>query len=102
MSETTGRCPCVDGLPDPCTLCGAPADGMCGLDTAMEWKFRAEKAEGERDILATFVREYVDAEWEARIGRAVDTLEGDDFWETATAIQEIWGPKIIELIKGEQ
>ena len=27
------KCPCVDGLPDPCTLCGAPADGVCEIDT---------------------------------------------------------------------
>jgi len=23
-------CPCEDGLPDPCTLCLAPASGICG------------------------------------------------------------------------
>jgi len=50
--DPTGRCPCIDGLPDPCTLCGAPADGVCGLDSAMEWKFRAEKAEAEVAVLA--------------------------------------------------
>lgn len=25
------QCPCADGLPDPCTLCGEPADGTCRL-----------------------------------------------------------------------
>lgn len=45
--DPTGRCPCIDGLPDPCTLCGAPADGVCGLDTVVEWKYRAETAEAK-------------------------------------------------------
>jgi hypothetical protein len=27
-------CPCKDGLPDPCTVCGEPADGTCRLDEA--------------------------------------------------------------------
>ena len=26
-----GPCPCVDGLPDPCPKCHAPADGVCGV-----------------------------------------------------------------------
>ena len=41
------KCPCVDGLPDPCTLCGAPADGVCEIDTLVGWKHRAQRAEAE-------------------------------------------------------
>lgn len=26
------KCPCEDGLPDPCTVCGEPADGICKID----------------------------------------------------------------------
>lgn len=31
----TDGCPCVDGLPDPCTVCGAPADGVCGYELSV-------------------------------------------------------------------
>lgn len=55
MSAPT--CPCEDGLPDPCTLCGEPADGICRLNTLIGWKHRAETAEAERDALAAKVRE---------------------------------------------
>ena len=41
------KCPCVDGLPDPCTLCGAPADGVCEIDTLVGWKHRAQRVEAE-------------------------------------------------------
>ncbi len=41
------KCPCVDGLPGPCTLCGAPADGVCEIDTLVGWKHRAQRAEAE-------------------------------------------------------
>jgi len=50
MAEHIGAdptCPCRDGLPDPCTLCGEPADGVCQLDTLKGWKHRAEQAEAE-------------------------------------------------------
>jgi len=50
MAEHIGAdptCPCRDGLPDPCTLCGEPADGVCQLDTLKGWKHCAEQAEAE-------------------------------------------------------
>lgn len=33
-------CPCEDGLPDPCTLCGEPADGICRLDLVQSDAYR--------------------------------------------------------------
>lgn len=53
--DPTGECPCVDGLPDPCTLCGEAADGTCQLGTLKMWRHRAEKAEAERDALVSAV-----------------------------------------------
>lgn len=37
------------------------------------------------------------AELEARIEGAIDTIEGDDFWEAATSVQQ----EIVALLKGE-
>ena len=51
------KCPCVDGLPDPCTLCGAPADGVCEIDTLVGWKHRAQRAEAEARQLREAVME---------------------------------------------
>ena len=50
------KCPCVDGLPDPCTLCGAPADGVCEIDTLVGWKHRAQRAEAEARQLREAIR----------------------------------------------
>jgi hypothetical protein len=48
-------CPCRDGVPNPCTLCGEPADGTCQLGTLKMWKHRAQQAEAllreaQRDV----------------------------------------------------
>ena len=56
--DATGRCPCVDGLPDPCTLCGAPADGVCGLDTVVEFEHRALRAEAQVAALDKAITEW--------------------------------------------
>lgn len=32
LSDHDKGCPCEDGLPDPCTMCGEPADGICKID----------------------------------------------------------------------
>lgn len=53
--DPTGECPCIDGLPDPCTLCGEAADGICQLDTLKGWRHRAVTAEAELEQLRAAV-----------------------------------------------
>jgi hypothetical protein len=67
--DPTGECPCVDGLPDPCTLCGEAADGTCQLGTLKMWRHRAEKAEAERDALVSAVIVFNQAVTDWRAGR---------------------------------
>lgn len=51
-------CPCVDGQPDPCTLCGATAEGVCGagnplaLSVGKELRARVEELEEELRLTA--------------------------------------------------
>lgn len=49
------ECPCEDGLPDPCTLCGEAADGICQIGTLKGWRHRAVTAEAELEKLRAAV-----------------------------------------------
>jgi hypothetical protein len=39
-------CPCTDGLPDPCTVCGEPADGICKLEVVTSSYYQERYDEG--------------------------------------------------------
>lgn len=70
-----GTCPCVDGLPDPCTLCGAPADGVCGVNDFILMRARAEKAEAECSRLRGAAESALDKLTSGKHFDAEDTLE---------------------------
>jgi hypothetical protein len=79
------KCPCVDGLPGPCTLCGAPADGVCEIDTLVGWKHRAQRAEAEVRQLREAIGDPDELIANAHYGRAANG-HGDDLFATVSRI----------------
>ncbi|HUW00844.1 MAG TPA: hypothetical protein VMW08_00700 [Acidimicrobiales bacterium] len=71
-------CPCKDGLPDPCTVCGEPADGICKLDEA--------NARQSRAPLVTMLQRIHEASWATGQERPV-TMSAID-WPPAE--QAVW------------